>query len=78
MFSSEFCEIFKSTFFSEHLRTTASAEGLIVYLLFCFHIASQFVRHPPDINTKYVNNGYFSPCCSVAGMVQDTSGTIMY
>ena len=24
MFSCEFCEIFKNTFFTEHLRTTAS------------------------------------------------------
>ena len=28
MFSSEFCEIFENTFFTEHLRVTASAERI--------------------------------------------------
>ena len=28
MFSCEFCKIFQSTFFTEHLRATASAKGI--------------------------------------------------
>ena len=30
VFSFEFCEIFKNTFLTEHLRTTASDEGCAV------------------------------------------------
>ena len=31
--SCEICEIFKKTFFTEHLRATASAVGLLIFYL---------------------------------------------
>ena len=34
VFSCEFCEISKKTFFTEHLRTTASDKTYILYVLF--------------------------------------------
>ena len=36
MFSCEFCEIFKNTFFTEHLRATASEASLVFWLLIFF------------------------------------------
>ena len=35
-FSCEFCKIFKNTFFTEHLQTTASLEGPVKYLWWNF------------------------------------------
>ena len=33
MFPCEFCEIFKNTFFTENLRTTANAFNLVIFFL---------------------------------------------
>ena len=43
MFSCEFCEIFKNTFFTEHLWTTLSRLEFSLYILFLLHITLQFI-----------------------------------
>ena len=60
MFSFEFCEIFKNTFFTEHLRTTASGDDLsqsyvtspsvLSYISVCNNSSDQkeFVKESPD------------------------------
>ena len=44
MFSCEFCEIFKNTCFTEHLRATASARGV----LFCKNLGKNLAKHLCD------------------------------
>ena len=48
VFSFEFCEIFKNTFFAEHLRTTASGDDL----------SQSYVTSPPVLrcDTSVRNN----------------------
>ena len=48
MFSFEFCEIFKNTFFKEHLRTTASVSDIAV-----LHYAADSRTGVEDIHVKY-------------------------
>ena len=42
MFSCEFCEIFKNTFFTEHLWTTSSRFRIFLLHPFHLHITLQF------------------------------------
>ena len=38
LFSSEFCEISKSTFFTEHIWATASKKELILHIIICHYL----------------------------------------
>ena len=40
----EFCEIFKSTFFAEHLRMTASDIRMQVVVIYNLNLSLQFVK----------------------------------
>ena len=51
MFSFEYCEIFKNTYFEEHLQTTASAE-LIQSL--CIYQAKYLELLEPCVGYKYL------------------------
>ena len=44
MFSCEFCEIFKNTFFTEHLRVTASDIRMQVVVIYNLNLSWQFLR----------------------------------
>ena len=51
MFSCEICEIFKNTYFEDHLRTTASEESTISGLflrLSLTHFAPIYISIPPE------------------------------
>ena len=43
MFSCEFCEIFKNTFFTEHLRVTASDIRMQVVVIYNLNLSLQFL-----------------------------------
>ena len=40
LFSCEFCEIFKNTFYIEHLRVTASGDLVFLFHIFNLHLIS--------------------------------------
>ena len=44
MFSCEFCQIFKNTFFTEHLRMTASDTEIIGYYIKQIHHKGPWVQ----------------------------------
>ena len=47
VFSCKFCEIFKNTFFREHLQVTASAQYLHFFLLVVRKIFLPFLKYIP-------------------------------
>ena len=49
MFSCEFCEISKNTFFTEHLRANASEKALDRYTLLIFETSDNIPHFPTDI-----------------------------
>ena len=57
VFSCEFCEIFKNTFFTDHLRTIASA---ISYLLINFHVCPTFKSHLVFFDWRIIRTFLFS------------------
>ena len=65
MFSCDFCEIFKNTFFIKHLRTTASETELITFKNGCFEYLndSQAKKHSKaeSIISKY-KIAYYKIC----------------
>ena len=59
--SCEFCEIFKTTFFTEHLRTSASAVGLLILYLcrYLEHLEGVITCYCAFIPTQIVVNRSF-------------------
>ena len=68
MFSCEFCEIFKNTFFTEHLRTTASEKTeadsglvkLVVTTNAFFNNQQQGIKIERFICVKQTKSSFFS------------------
>ena len=59
IFACEFCEIFKNTFFTEHLRTTASIIRFISRVLHLLtHSLFQFFQ-PIVVLTSFIKNVFF-------------------
>ena len=59
--SCEICKIFKRTFFTEHLQTTASAVGLLIfYLQVCEHLEGVISRYCAPISTHIAYNRSFN------------------
>ena len=60
MSSCEFCEIFKRTFFTEQLRTTASAVDLLIFYRYVEHLEGVITRYCASISTQIVFNRSFN------------------
>ena len=60
VFSCEICEIFKRTFFTEQLRTTASAVGLLIIYRYVEHFGGVITRYCAFISTQIVFNRFFN------------------
>ena len=65
MFICEFWEIFKKTFFAEHLRVTVSdirmIQAVVIYNLTSFHAGACF--NVPELLRRFAFWwGYFQPC----------------
>ena len=55
MLSSDFCEIFKNTFFTEQLRVTASAIRMQVVVIYNENLSLQFVTINFTFSLLWVN-----------------------
>ena len=62
MFSSEFCELFKNTYFAEHLRTTSSVRGLSLIKLQVWQPEGLFPANIPSktSSTRLQRNNFLS------------------
>ena len=58
--SCEFGEIFKRTFFTEQLRTTASAVDLLIFYRYVEHLEGVITRYCASISTQIVSNRPFN------------------
>ena len=58
--SCEFCKIFKKTFFTEQLWTTASVVGLLIFYRYVEHLEGVITRYCASISTQIVFNRSFN------------------
>ena len=58
--SCEFCGIFKRTFSTEQLRTTGSAEGLLIFYRYVERLEDVITRYCASISTQIVFNRSFN------------------
>ena len=58
--SREFWEICKRIFFTEQIRTTASAVGLLIYYRYVKHLDSVITRYYVSFSTQIVSNRSFN------------------
>ena len=59
IFACEFCEIFKNTFFTEHLRTTASIIRFILRVLHLLRYSLFQFFQPIVVLTSFIKNVFF-------------------
>ena len=58
--SCEYCKIFKRTFFTEQLRTTASAVGFLMFYRYVEHLEGVITHYCAFISTQIVFNRSFN------------------
>ena len=58
--SCEFCEIFNRTFFTEQLRTTASAVGFLIFYRHVEHLEGVITQYCASISAQIVLNRSFN------------------